>query len=78
MRIPLDKFLWNKETRVLTAEISDLQVQSLPKLIEVYNDNTKQERKFHYMQTKKDAEQEIVSWDYYNSKDNIKLVIFND
>jgi len=78
LKLELKRFNWHKDTRTLTAELSDLGVGQLPFYITIVNPNTKQSRVFRYLKTDKDSENEVKSWQYENISHSLKLTIWND
>ena len=77
IKLELSLFNWHKDSRTLTAEISDLPIKSLPLYLTISNPKTKQERVFRYNKTDK-KDNEIQAWRYENISHNIKLTIWND
>lgn len=77
--LPLSAFLWNKDTRTLVAEASDLQLKcAIPEEIMVRSDVTGKMSLFRNRSIDHDRENDVVSWNYWSSAEKIKLVIFND
>jgi hypothetical protein len=79
-RRDLKLFNWHKETRTLTAFISDLNIPGqLPFHITIDNPTTKESRVFRYVRTEKDPrENELKAYHYENLSHGLKLTIWND
>jgi hypothetical protein len=71
-------FSWQKDTRLLTAFISDLNLPKMPQFIVIFNPNTNQSRTFVYFKSERSSEDEIQAWHYVNVESNLKLTIWND
>jgi hypothetical protein len=80
IKLKLEKFNWHKETRTLTAFLSDLNLPNeLPFHITIENPQTGQHRVFRYLRAEKDErENELKAYHYENLSHNLKLTIWND
>jgi len=77
-QLNLNLFHWHSDSQTLTAEISELPVKELPRLIEVVNEKSKQFRKFKYTKTETDREGDVQAWHYAGDGHPLKLIIWND
>lgn len=78
--LQLEQFSWHKDTRTLTAFLSDLNLPGqLPFHITVENPKTGQHRVFRYVGTEKDErENELKAYYYENLSHGLKMTIWND
>ncbi len=77
--LTLNLFNWHKETRTLTAEVSNLPLPSkMPFHILIENPQTQQSRVFRKENIDRDEEGDIVAWQYVNLSHGLKLTIWND
>lgn len=78
--LQLEQFSWHKDTRTLTAFLSDLNLPGqLPFHITVENQKTGQHRVFRYVGTEKDErENELKAYHYENLSHGLKMTIWND
>jgi hypothetical protein len=77
-QLNLNLFFWHSASQTLTAEISELPVKELPRLIEVVNEKSKQSRKFKYIKTETDREGDVQAWHFVGEGHPLKLIIWND
>lgn len=79
LHLELKLFHWHKDTRTLTAELSDLPIRGrLPFYITVCNPDTGQSRVFRQEKVDTNEEGEVTSWKYLNLSHSIKMTIWND
>jgi hypothetical protein len=74
----LELFHWHSDSQTLTAEISELPVRELPRLLEIVNEKSKQSRKFIYSKVETDREGDVQAWHYRGDGHPLKLTIWND
>jgi hypothetical protein len=84
-KAPLKLFHWNKETRTLSAEISDIQANvpeldgvGLPQFLTIFNPDTNQDRTFRYVRKETDNEGDVTAWIYESLSHTLNLTIWND
>ena len=79
LKLELKLFHWHKDTRTLTAELSDLPIHGrLPRYITVTNPDTEQSCVFRQENVESNEEGELVAWKYVNLSHSIKMTIWND
>lgn len=75
--ISTEQLSYHKADRTLSAEVSDLQIEPLPEVIEVFSYHTGVVKRFAHVKTEKDREGDVLRW-VYRTDDGLRLVIFND
>lgn len=76
--LDLNLFSWHSDTQTLSAEISTLQLGTLPKSLIIANKKSGQSREFNYVRTEKDREGDVQAWHYQGNNHPLKLIIWND
>ena len=75
-----DQFSYNPKTRTFSSEASDLRLPpgQVPNLFELVNESTGGSRLFAYKRADRDGSGEDTYGWWYESCDNIRVLIIND
>lgn len=83
MTVNSNKFHWHKDTKTMSAEISDLNTKDVPQEIGMVSQRTGKSAYFALVRTDRDEEGDVRFWEYKPRNESRwcgveKVVVFND